>query len=115
MNDKLIRLWATKNKDDEWWSSFITSPLAIAVNYVVVDIKFLTPNKITVISFIVACMSAVFIILGSTINFIIAATLIQLSHILDCMDGQMARYRNTPSAFGSFIRSAAKVEISVKM
>lgn len=103
MNDKLIRLWATKNKDDEWWSSFITSPLAIAVNYVVVDLKFLTPNKITILSFIVACMSAVFIILGSTMNFIIAAALIQLSHILDCMDGQMARYRNTPSAFGSFI------------
>jgi len=39
MNRKLTRLWATKNKDDEWWSSFVTLPLAIAINYVAVDIK----------------------------------------------------------------------------
>jgi len=102
MNEKLTRLWATKNKDDEWWSSFVTSPLAIAVNYVVVDIKWLTPNLITLFSFIVAISSAVFIIMGGPINFIIAAVLIHLSHILDCMDGQMARYRKTSSPLGSF-------------
>ena len=33
MMDKLEQLWATKTRDDEWWSSFITSPLAIAANY----------------------------------------------------------------------------------
>ena len=33
--------------------SFITSPLAIAVNYFVVDVKALTPNKLTLLSFIV--------------------------------------------------------------
>ena len=91
MNEKLTRLWATKNKDDEWWSSFVTSPLAIAVNYVVVDIKWLTPNLITLFSFILAIISAVFIIMGGSVNFIIAAVLIHLSHILDCMDGQMSR------------------------
>ena len=30
MNEKLLRLWDTKTKDDEWWSSFVTAPLAIA-------------------------------------------------------------------------------------
>ena len=102
MNDKLTRLWATKNKDDEWWSSFVTSPLAIALNYLVVDVKWLTPNLITLLSFIVAVFSVFFIIAGGTVNFIIAAFLIHLSHILDCMDGQMARYRNTPSLAGSY-------------
>lgn len=102
MNEKLTRLWATKNKNDEWWSSFATSPLAIAVNYVVVDIKWITPNLITLFSFIVAMISALFIIKGGMPNFIIAAILIQLSHILDCMDGQMARYRKTSSPMGSF-------------
>jgi phosphatidylglycerophosphate synthase len=102
MNDKLTRLWATKTKNDEWWSSFVTAPLAILLNYLVVDIKWLTPNLITLLSFIVAILSAVLIIAGGTVNFISAAVLIHLSHILDCMDGQMARYRNTPSLAGCY-------------
>ena len=102
MSDKLKRLWETKNKNDEWWSSFVTAPLAIAVNYVVVDVKWLTPNLITLFSFITALVSVVFIIVGGFINFIIAAVLIHLSHILDCMDGQMALYRGVSSKSGSY-------------
>ena len=102
MNLKLSNLWATKTKDDEWWSSFVTSPLAIVLNYFVVDIKWFTPNKITLISFISAAIAAVFIVLGGVQNFIIAAILIHLSHVFDCMDGQMARYRKTSSISGCY-------------
>jgi len=102
VNQKLTRLWETKNKDDEWWSSFVTSPMAIAVNYFVVDVKFLTPNLVTLLSFMVAIVSVAFIITGGTANFIIAAVLIHLSHVLDCMDGQMARYRKTTTLSGSY-------------
>lgn len=102
MNEKLTRLWAAKAKDDEWWSSFVTAPLAIAANYLVVDIKWLTPNRITLFSFITALISALFIVAGGTTNFITAAVLIHLSHVLDCMDGQMARYRKTTSLSGAF-------------
>lgn len=102
MNEKLNRLWKTKNKDDEWWSSFVTSPLAILVNYLVVDVKWITPNLITLFSFIIAVISAAFIVIGGATNFIISAVLIHISHILDCMDGQMARYRKTSSPSGSF-------------
>jgi len=99
---KFDRLWETKNKDDEWWSSFITAPLAIMVNLIVVDFKWLTPNRITLFSFIVAIVSTVFIMQGGSTNFIVAAALIHASHILDCMDGQMARYRKISSPSGSY-------------
>ncbi len=102
MNEKLDKLWATKTKDDEWWSSFVTSPLAIAVNYFVVDYTWLTPNLITLFSFIIAIIATVFIVIGGTTHFIIAAILIHISHVLDCMDGQMARYRGTSSRSGSY-------------
>ena len=102
MNKKLTRLWATKTEDDEWWSSFVTAPLAIMVNYLVVDIKKLTPNKITLFSLIVAILSVIFIIVGGIANFMVAALLIYLSHVLDCMDGHMARYRKTSSLAGCF-------------
>jgi len=34
MSGKFSRLWDTKNKDDEWWSSFVTAPLGLLINYV---------------------------------------------------------------------------------
>lgn len=76
--------------------------MAIVVNYVVVDIKWLTPNLITLFSFLVAIASMMFIIKGGTDNFIIAAILIHVSHVLDCMDGQMARYRKMSSLSGGY-------------
>lgn len=103
MNSKFQNLWATKNKNDEWWSSFVTSPLAIVANYLVIDWKWLTPNRLTAFSFIVACAAVVLIIQGGRIEFGIAAVLIHASHILDCMDGQMARYRRVASRAGSFL------------
>ena len=102
MNEKLEKLWATKHKNDEWWSSFVTSPLAILANWIVVDWKWLTPNLITLSSLIIALLSAVLIIIGGQVNFYIAAGLINVSHILDCMDGQMARYRETSSRVGNY-------------
>lgn len=102
MNERLTRLWQTKTKDDEYWSSFVTSPLAIGLNYFVVDLQWLTPNRITLLSFIVALASSVFILANSPGYFIVAAVLINLSHVLDCMDGQMARYRKLTSHVGSY-------------
>lgn len=102
MNQKLRDLWETKNKDDEWWSSFVTSPLAVLANWLVVDLKWLSPNLITLLSLLVAALSSVLIVLGGQTNFYIAAALINLSHVLDCMDGQMAKYRGTSSRFGNY-------------
>ena len=102
----MSRLWATKTRDDEWWSSFVTAPLAILFNYAVVDIRWLTPNLITLVSLVTAVVSAVFIVTGGTAGFLIAAILIQSSHVFDCMDGQMARYRKTASASGSYFDRA---------
>ncbi|MFT4595839.1 MAG: phosphatidylglycerophosphate synthase [Paracrocinitomix sp.] len=102
MNPKMERLWATKTSDDEWWSSFVTSPLAVLANYVVVDVAWLTPNIVTVASFLAAIVAAGLIVIGGATSFLLAALLIHVSHIFDCMDGQMARYRGTTSAAGSF-------------
>lgn len=102
MTDKLTRLWATKTSDDEWWSSFVTSPLALLANYGAVDVPWITPNRITAASFVVAVMATVAILVGGPAYFLAAAVLIHLSHILDCMDGQMARYRKVSSPVGSY-------------
>jgi len=102
MTDKLTRLWATKNSDDEWWSSFVTSPLAIVANYGAVEVAWITPNRITAASFLVAVLATAAILLGGTGFFIAAAIAIHASHVLDCMDGQMARYRRVSSPEGCY-------------
>ena len=99
---KFQRLWKTKNKDDEWWSSFITAPIGILLNVIVVDWSILNPNRLTTLSFIISLFGAAFILPYAYQNFFIAAILIQLGHVLDCMDGQMARYRGILSPAGSF-------------
>lgn len=102
MMGKMTRLWATKTKDDEWWSSFVTAPLAIAANFFAVEVHWITPNRITAASFLVAVLATLCIAIGGTGFFIAAAILIHLSHVLDCMDGQMARYRKVSSPIGSY-------------
>lgn len=102
MKDKLTRLWATKTRNDEWWSSFVMAPLAILANYGAVEVRWITPSRITAASFIVAVIATIGILLGGSACFIAAAFLIHLSHILDCMDGQMARYRRVSSPVGSY-------------
>lgn len=102
LTHRFNRLWETKNKNDEWWSSFATSPLAILINCIVVEWKFLTPNIITTLSFLVSLLAVGLIVTGGYTAFVIAAILINLSHVLDCMDGQMAKYRGISSAFGSY-------------
>ena len=110
----MARLWASKTSDDEWWSSFVTSPAAILVNYVAVDISWITPNLLTLASFVTALIAAVAIGVGGVVNFAIAAVLIHLSHVLDCMDGQMARFRGTTSASGSFFdRATDQLQVSL--
>jgi hypothetical protein len=114
MNDKMTRLWATKTRDDEWWSSFVTAPIAVLFNYVVVDIRWLTPNLVTLASFVTALIAAALVGIGGMFNFILAAALIHLSHIFDCMDGQMARYRQATSASGSFFdRATDQLQVSL--
>lgn len=102
MTDKLTQLWTTKTQDDEWWSSFVTAPLGIAANYWAVERSWITPNRITAASFLAAIIATFCILIGGFGAFIAAAIFIHISHILDCMDGQMARYRWVSSPVGSY-------------
>jgi hypothetical protein len=54
MTDLLTKLWATKTRNGEWWSSFVTSSLAIAANYGADSVPWITPNRVTAVSFLVA-------------------------------------------------------------
>jgi CDP-L-myo-inositol myo-inositolphosphotransferase len=61
--------------------------------------KGLTPNQVSILSFIVALISSLSFVLG---HAIIGGLLIQLSSVLDYSDGQIARLKHMESRFGHF-------------
>ena len=61
-----------------------------------------TPNQITWASFGIAILSFISFVFGQNIA---AGLLVQLSSIVDCVDGSLARRKNMTSEFGGFLDS----------
>ncbi len=89
-------------KKDGWWASIFSGPLANIFLIFIADIKWITPNWVTTFSLFTCIIAAAFISTGLPIFLIIGAMLIQLVFILDCLDGQLARYREQSSNFGAW-------------
>ncbi len=100
--DRKQHLRETFKPRDEWWSRVFATPVASGILHVVADWRLITPNRLTLLSLGTALLACLLIMTGGRANFLIAAGVIQISYILDCMDGQLARYRDACSRFGSF-------------
>ncbi|MFP6654152.1 MAG: CDP-alcohol phosphatidyltransferase family protein [Myxococcota bacterium] len=69
---------------------------------VVADWGWITPNGLTFASLVTSLLACLAITLGGSTNLLAAAIVIQISYVMDCMDGQLARYRGLSSKFGAF-------------
>jgi len=101
--ERKSRLQATFKAREEWWSRVFATPVAYIILLGIADWRFITPNRLTILSFILALLSAILIVSGDTLMLVVAGLILQLSYIIDCMDGQLARYRNVASKVGSFL------------
>jgi hypothetical protein len=63
----------------------------------------MTPNQVTVISFLVGLFSAYEFSQGTFWATFAGAVLLQLSIIIDCVDGELARYTRKFSQFGAWL------------
>ena len=89
-------------KKDGWWASLFSGPIANILLYFISDIKWITPNCVTTSSLFTCIIASAFISVGIPGFLIIGAVLVQLVFILDCLDGQLARYREQSSNFGAW-------------
>ena len=89
-------------KKDGWWASIFSGQIANIFLIFVYDIKWITPNLVTTFSLFTCVIAAAFISAGIPICLIIGAILVQLVFILDCLDGQLARFRDQSSNFGAW-------------
>jgi phosphatidylglycerophosphate synthase len=72
----------------------------------------MSANQATYISIIIGLGSCIFLALGSYTLKLAGAFLAALYLLLDCVDGNIARYRKSASLFGKFIDASASYIIS---
>jgi phosphatidylglycerophosphate synthase len=99
--DRIRRLQANRI-DDGFYSTFVVRKASKPLTRVALSLG-LSPNTITVISFVVGIASA-FAFAGGTFGWLLlGAVLLQLSLIIDCVDGEVARATRRFSALGAWL------------
>ena len=89
-----------KRKDINWWTEWVCRPPAAVLVWVLKGTP-ITPNQVTFLATLVALGSAaLFILLPGWWGAIVAALVFELSFVLDCVDGQLARLKKTASKIG---------------
>ena len=93
----------TKKVPDLFWNRFVCRPIAALLVDAVKDTR-VTPNQITLASFVVGALSAALIVaLPGHAGLIVAVLVYQASYVLDCADGMLARWRGIASPAGHLL------------
>ena len=93
----------TKKPKDILWNRFVARPLA-AVLLVPLAKSRITPNQITFLSLLTFVAAMVMLALERGHLGLVAAVLVlELSYILDCTDGQLARLKHKASPVGAHL------------
>ncbi|MCK5807750.1 CDP-alcohol phosphatidyltransferase family protein [bacterium] len=97
------RLQRLRNfQSDDFWAMIFARPLTILFLYPFIEKRWLTPNRVTTASLFVKLIALYFIAFVHTYTGAVwGAVLINLGLVLDNMDGTIARYHETSSAFGN--------------
>lgn len=88
---------------DSWWTVFLVDPLAGRLVVWTANRTAITPNQLTLGAALLGLTSAVCFALGSWPWLLAGALLFHLSFVLDCMDGKIARLKDTGTVFGMWV------------
>ena len=89
---------------DAWWTCFAIDPLAGPLVRWSAPRAWVTPNRLTVASALVAVAAAAAF---AADLLVVGAIVYQLSFLLDCMDGKLAKLRGQSNPWGGFYDVAA--------
>lgn len=93
----------TKKPRDILWNRFVARPLA-AVLLVPLARTPVTPNQVTFATLVVFVIGAAMLALcPGHDKLIIATAILEVSYVLDCVDGQLARWKNMSSPVGAHL------------
>jgi phosphatidylglycerophosphate synthase len=99
---------SVQKKDNQFTSKFfpinkfLNRPLANLIVRAIYRTK-ISPNHLTLVSFVIGLAGGYLFYRGQAWSFAAGGILAQLSSIVDCADGQLARAREKASEFGAYL------------
>lgn len=102
LNMGRVRLRMANRANDGFFSVFFLRKFSKILTWLAVKVG-ATPNQVTLISFAIGLYSAYSFSLGGFWNLFLGAVLLQLSIIVDCVDGELARYTRKFSQLGAWL------------
>lgn len=102
LNMGRVRLRMANRANDGFFSVFFLRKFSKLLTWLAVKIG-ATPNQVTLISFAIGLYSAFSFAQGTFWWIFLGAVLLQLSIIVDCVDGELARYTRKFSQLGAWL------------
>ena len=91
-------------QSDDFWAMLFARPLTILFLLPIVEKKWVTPNRITVLSILTKLAGSAFVFFDRTYSGgVIGAILLNLGLVFDNMDGTVSRFHNCPTKFGFYL------------
>jgi phosphatidylglycerophosphate synthase len=104
------RLRGLRNKRyDDWFYVVIGGPIATFLTAFVADVRWITPNGLTLMGFIIRMGAVPLAMLRTPTGDAWAMGALLVSAVMDAMDGSLARYRRQPSYLGGFLDKVTDV------
>jgi len=101
VDEAKVRLDTAVKDDDGFFATYLVSTWSRHLIRPAVKLK-VTPNTVTGVSVGLALLAAVWFSAGTQGGRLLGASLFYLSFVLDCLDGQLARYTRTFSPLGAW-------------
>ncbi|MEU9242935.1 DUF5941 domain-containing protein [Streptomyces sp. NPDC048385] len=102
VDDEAVRLKSAVKSRDGFFTTFFISPYSRYLARWCAR-RGLTPNQVTTASLLTALIAASCAATGTRIGFVAAGALLICSFVLDCTDGQLARYSLQYSTLGAWL------------
>jgi phosphatidylglycerophosphate synthase len=97
-----LRLKMANRANDGFFSVYVLRRFSKLLTWVAVKIG-ATPNQVTIASFAIGLYAAFLFAQGDFWSILIGAVLLQVSIIVDCVDGELARYTRKFSELGAWL------------
>jgi phosphatidylglycerophosphate synthase len=93
----------SRKPSDIFWNAYVCRPVAALLLSFVVNSR-ITPNQITLASlFVAGCAVALWLAVPGYLGLVLGVLVFELSYVLDCADGMLARVRGIASPAGHLL------------
>lgn len=102
LDERRVRLREAARGGDGFYSTVVLRRLSWRCTDLALRLR-LTPNAVTLLSLGIGLLAAGLVATGERAGMVAGAVLLQLCLVIDCVDGELARYRRRFSRFGAWL------------